>query len=109
MGIVFRLRSAAAGAHWPHLLVRIGSAVSRLVMQKLCGMQGHLILLHYEPNKLSLQCAICGYESEGWEVGRPPAVRRRLVSDPAIRHQHPVRTEPRRALRAVSPPARMAS
>ena len=44
----------------------------------LCGMHGHLILLHFEPNKLSLQCALCGYASEGWEVGRPLVARRQV-------------------------------
>lgn len=35
-----------------------------------CGLRGHFVTLHFEPNKLSLACALCGYESEGWEVGR---------------------------------------
>ena len=35
-----------------------------------------LIMLHFEPNKLSLQCSLCGYETEGWEVGRPMTARR---------------------------------
>ena len=65
-------------------------------------MHGHLIILHFAPNKLSLQCGICGYESEGWEVGRPLVARRHADN---LAHAHSrtgnVHTERRRALRAV--------
>ena len=40
------------------------------VAQFWCGMHGHLIMLHFEPNKLSLQCSLCGYATEGWDVGQ---------------------------------------
>ena len=33
-----------------------------------CGITGHDVMLRYEPARLSLQCASCGYESPGWEL-----------------------------------------
>ena len=38
--------------------------------QMRCAITGHNALLRYEPKRLSLQCATCGYESPGWELGR---------------------------------------
>ena len=86
------------------VMVREGifSALGRHVARLWCGLHGHLILLHFEPNKLSLQCALCGYESEGWEVGHP-ALAKRPTSRPQA---HPER---RRALRPLPSGARLAS
>lgn len=80
--------------------------VSRRCSRLWCGLHGHLTLLHFEPNKLSLQCALCGYESEGWDVGRSLVARRQ--ADNRV-NSHNVRTERRRTLRAVPSNARMAS
>ena len=90
----------------PSVVSRLTTSITRQVARMWCGLHGHLILLHFAPNKLSLHCALCGYESEGWEVGRPPVARR-----PAEQrvHSHHVRTERRRTLRAVPSGARMAS
>ena len=38
--------------------------------QMRCAITGHNALLRYEPNRLSLQCTTCGYESPGWELDR---------------------------------------
>jgi hypothetical protein len=81
---------------------RVLTSIFRQLARFRCGLQGHLILLHFEPNKLSLECALCGYESEGWEVGRPTAARR-----PA-NNLH-ARPERRRSLRALPSKARLAS
>jgi hypothetical protein len=67
-----------------------------------CGLHGHLILMHYEPNRLSLECAHCGYKSEGWEVGRPMTARRQANNPQA-------RPDRRRTLRALPSNARLAS
>jgi hypothetical protein len=96
----------------PSVVTRIRGGISRQFSRLLCAMHGHLILLHFEPNKLSLRCALCGYESEGWEVGRPSLAR--LAPDTRGRgaaDRHEVRPERRRALRAVPSAAaeRMAS
>ena len=86
----------------PSLFVRIFNAVARQFARLLCGLHGHLILLHYEPNKLSLQCSFCGYETEGWEVGRPMAARRQANNPQA-------RPDRRRMLRPLPTNARLAS
>ena len=86
----------------PTVLCRVATAVSRQFSRLWCGVHGHLILLHFEPNKLSLQCALCGYQSEGWEVGRPMTARRQANNPQA-------RPERRRTLRSVPSKARLAS
>jgi hypothetical protein len=86
--------------------------ISRQFARVWCGLHGHLIFLHFEPHKLSLQCGLCGYQSEGWEVGRPLVARRasdsRGLEHP---HTHQVRPERRHTLHAVpsTGSARMAS
>lgn len=102
----FNSTAKRAEAPPPSPLARILSAGLRQCARVWCGMHGHLILLHFEPNKLSLQCALCGYESEGWDVGRPPAARRQVEKRV---HSDSVRIERRRALRAVPSGTRMAS
>jgi hypothetical protein len=85
-----------------HLLGRFFSALVREVAQISCGIHGHQIMLHFEPNKLSLQCSLCGYASDGWEVGRPMTARR-LANNPQARPDR------RRTLRPLSTNARLAS
>ena len=107
---VLGLNSAAqsVGRTTPNFVSRIAAAISRQTAQIWCGLHGHIILLHFQPNKLSLQCGLCGYESAGWEVGRPLTSRR--TADNRTRSHHDVRTERRRTFRAVpSGAARMAS
>jgi hypothetical protein len=77
------------------------TAVSRQLGRLRCGMHGHLILLRFEPTRLSLECALCGYASEGWEVGRPQTARRQ--SNAQVRPEH------RRAPRPLPSSARLAS
>ena len=84
------------------LFARVFSAIMRQLARLWCGLHGHLILLHFEPNKLSLQCGLCGYESEGWEVGRPMTARRQANNMQA-------RPDRRRALRPLPSSARLAS
>ena len=78
------------------------TAVLRQVVRLCCGVSGHFILMRFEPNKLSLQCGLCGYESEGWEVGRPMTARRQ-ANNPQARHDR------RRVLRPLPSSARLAS
>lgn len=86
----------------PSLFTRFCSAVMRQLARMWCGLHGHVIMLHFEPNKLSLQCSLCGYETEGWEVGRPMTARR-----PANNPQ--ARPDRRRTLRPLPTNARLAS
>ena len=100
---VFGLNSARrAEAATPNVFARILSAIARQFARMWCAMHGHLIMLHFEPNKLSLQCSLCGYETEGWEVGRPMTARRQANNPQA-------RPDRRRTLRALPTNARLAS
>ena len=86
----------------PAWLSRIFAGLARQLARTWCGIHGHLIMLHFEPNKLSLQCSLCGYETEGWEVGRPMTARRQANNPHA-------RPERRRTLRPLPTNARLAS
>jgi hypothetical protein len=33
-----------------------------------CGLGGHDLLMNVEPNRLSLKCTSCPYETPGWQV-----------------------------------------
>jgi hypothetical protein len=33
-----------------------------------CGLEGHSMLLHLEPQKLSLRCMHCGQQTPGWTI-----------------------------------------
>jgi len=59
----------------PGFVTRLVMGVLRGIARVICGLHGHVSLLHFEPTRLSLQCALCGYESEGWNVGRGQALR----------------------------------
>ena len=37
-----------------------------------CGLSGHDNLMHFEKERLYLQCASCGHESPGWELNEAP-------------------------------------
>lgn len=86
----------------PNLIFRFFAAVARVFARIWCGFNGHLTMLHFEPNKLSLQCSLCGYATEGWEVGRPMTARRQANNPQA-------RPDRRRTLRPLPTNARLAS
>ena len=86
----------------PNWVVNLCSAIARQLARMWCGLHGHLIMLHFEPHKLSLQCSLCGYETDGWEVGRPMTARRQANNPQA-------RPERRRTLRPLPTNARLAS
>lgn len=84
------------------LVSRLFDALMRQLSRIQCGIHGHVVMLRFEPERLSLQCSLCGYETEGWEVGRPMTARR-----PANNPQ--ARRERRRSLRPLPTKARLAS
>ena len=86
----------------PHLLIRIFSALVFQIARIWCGIHGHEIMFHFEPSKLSLQCSLCGYATEGWDVGRPMTARRQANNPQA-------RPNRRRTLRPLPTNARLAS
>ena len=95
-----RTRREEAATETP-FLTRL-SALARQAARIWCGVHGHVTLLHFEPNKLSLQCSLCGYETEGWEVGRPMTARRQANNPQA-------RPDRRRTVRPLPTNARLAS
>ena len=98
-GINRARRDEQATSDW---VVNLCSAIARQLARMWCGLHGHLIMLHFEPHKLSLQCSLCGYETDGWEVGRPMTARRQANNPQA-------RPERRRTLRPLPTNARLAS
>jgi hypothetical protein len=38
--------------------------------QLLCAVRGHEEYLHFQNDRLYLQCVACGHESPGWTTGR---------------------------------------
>jgi hypothetical protein len=36
--------------------------------QFICGLHGHDPLLHFERNRMSLQCTSCGHQTPGWDL-----------------------------------------
>ena len=38
-----------------------------------CGLGGHMMVWHFEPGRLSLQCVGCGEQTPGWTIGAPRA------------------------------------
>jgi len=70
----------------------IGARVKVWLREAYCGLHGHDNLLHFERDRMSLQCASCGHQTPGWELEAPrlavrvrsetrrPVLRPRLVS-----------------------------
>jgi hypothetical protein len=41
----------------------------------LCGLRGHDNLMHFEKERVFLECVSCGHESPGWALtGAPPKI-----------------------------------
>ena len=45
-------------------------SVVKRVYWGFCAMRGHDLRLRFEPRRLSLRCADCGWESPGWVLDR---------------------------------------
>jgi hypothetical protein len=55
------------------LLARIRRFVSHVI----CGLLRHEMLLHFEADRMYLQCLRCGAQTRGWVIDVNPAFRRR--------------------------------
>ena len=66
-------RDEPAMRHFKGLLRRAWSAVHRTT----CALQGHRhqMMLHFEPDRLSLRCPACGAETAGWRITIDPRFR----------------------------------
>jgi hypothetical protein len=54
-------------------LIDTGHLVASAARRLRCALSGHDMLLHYEPDRLSLRCWNCGARTAGWRVDRPVA------------------------------------
>lgn len=46
------------------------------VKRLICALRGHEDYLHFEKNRVYLQCVACGHESPGWTIdARRPVLR----------------------------------
>jgi hypothetical protein len=63
----------------------IGARVMGWVRQAYCGLHGHDRLMHFEKDRMSLECASCGHETEGWALTEPrPIVRVSARTQPRL-------------------------
>jgi hypothetical protein len=53
------------------VLKKAAFAGVRHARQALCGLRGHDLWLLFEPTRLSLRCASCGWNSPGWTINAP--------------------------------------
>jgi len=74
------------GLHWPSLSLAHPEAWAYAVLTQghraWCAMRGHDLLLHFEPRRVSLTCAGCGWESPGWTL--EPRKSPRLTDHPTL-------------------------
>jgi hypothetical protein len=54
---------------WAQVASRLGAARA-LWREAACGLGGHAMILHVEPQRLSLQCMECGHNTPGWKLDR---------------------------------------
>jgi hypothetical protein len=59
---------AAGGARTTGRFIRFLAACPNWWRQACCALRGHQLTLHFEPNRLSLQCLSCGMETPGWRI-----------------------------------------
>jgi hypothetical protein len=72
MYAVHRSRSTTSSiTHVVAVLKKASSAGATRARRALCGLRGHDLWLLFEPDRLSLRCASCGWNSPGWTIGAP--------------------------------------
>jgi hypothetical protein len=59
--------------HWASYTV---GQVMGTLKRVFCSLRGHEEYLHFDNNRVYLQCVVCGHESPGWTVeSRRPVLR----------------------------------
>ena len=53
---------------WSRMTTDAMEAAERLRRAQ-CGLVGHSMVLHFEPEKMSLRCLSCGEQTPGWTIG----------------------------------------
>src|SRR5438552_18207524 len=46
----------------------VGARVFEWIRQTYCGLHGHDTMLHFEKDRLFLQCVSCGHGTPGWDL-----------------------------------------
>ena len=77
------------GNLWRPISVLWNGTLMASLQRLICGIRGHEDYLHFEKNRVYLQCVSCGYESPGWVVeNRRPVLqfksRRAGMRGPAL-------------------------
>jgi hypothetical protein len=77
------LAASIHAARWDALGATAGSRAvalawlaARRVREAICGLRRHDMVLHFEPDRLCLQCLACGARTQGWTLDVNPAYRR---------------------------------
>ena len=55
--------------------VQTAAAAADRVRQAMCGLSGHAMMMHFEADRLSLECINCGRRTPGWSL-QPASVER---------------------------------
>jgi hypothetical protein len=58
-----------------------GAKAFQWMREAYCGLHGHDSMLHFEKDRMSLQCASCGHETPGWEMSEISRPKVRLRGD----------------------------
>lgn len=59
----------------------IGAGLLAWMRQLYCGLHGHDNLLHFETDRMSLECASCGHQTPGWALHETPRPTIRVRGD----------------------------
>jgi|SRR5437588_2789061 len=68
-----------------------GARAMEWIRQTYCGLHGHDAMLHFEKERLFLQCVSCGHRTPGWDLNetlRPAAAVRTEARRPAVMRPH---------------------
>jgi len=73
---------------------RVASRVLDWIRQTYCALHGHDAMLHFEKERLFLQCVSCGHQTPGWDLDLNEIPRSSVAGreEPAIAvHAEPAR------------------
>ena len=59
---------AVVAVETPRTVDSVGARVFEWIRQTYCGLHGHDTMLHFEKDRLLLQCVSCGHETPGWDL-----------------------------------------
>src|SRR4051812_26894669 len=61
----------------------VGARVMEWIRQAYCGLHGHGTMLHFEKDRLLLQCVSCGHRTPGWDLNEMPRPTVTVRTEPA--------------------------